>query len=83
MRRVGVFVVTAKTSAKSTQWQLIDPIREELLILLLLIGCSIAMLLIRGFSNLDAQLWVSMLAMQSLPYWSALSCQWLSEKQFA
>jgi cellulose synthase/poly-beta-1,6-N-acetylglucosamine synthase-like glycosyltransferase len=83
MRRVGVFVVTAKTSAKSTQWQLIDPIREELLILLLLISCSIAMLLIRGFSNLDAQLWVSMLAMQSLPYWSALSCQWLSEKQFA
>jgi exo-beta-1,3-glucanase (GH17 family)/cellulose synthase/poly-beta-1,6-N-acetylglucosamine synthase-like glycosyltransferase len=83
LHKVGVFVVTAKTGAKSKQWQLIDPVREELLILLLLIGCSVAMLITRGFSNLDAQLWVSMLAMQSLPYLSALSCQWISERQFA
>ncbi len=77
--KAGVFVVTAKTKAKLTNWQLIDPIREELLILSLLVLSALVMLYSRGFSNLDAQLWVSMLALQSLPYWSALACQWVSE----
>jgi exo-beta-1,3-glucanase (GH17 family)/cellulose synthase/poly-beta-1,6-N-acetylglucosamine synthase-like glycosyltransferase len=83
LQKAGVFVVTAKTGVKAKQWQLIEPVREELLILISLIGCSIAMLVTRGFTNLDAQLWVTMLAFQSLPYWSALTCQWFSEKQFA
>ena len=75
-----MFVVTNKTKAKLSNWQLIAPIKEELLILVALLLCSAAMLYSRGFSNLDAQLWVSMLALQSLPYWSALTCQWISEK---
>lgn len=79
--KAGVFVVTAKTKAKLSNWQLIDPIREELAILIALIVSSLAMLYSRGFSNLDAQLWVSMLALQSLPYLSAVACQWLSEKR--
>lgn len=81
IQKSGVFVVTAKTKAKATSWQLIDPIKEEVTILSALIACSIAMLISRGFTNLDAQLWVSMLILQSLPYWSALTCQWLSEKR--
>jgi hypothetical protein len=36
------------------------------------------MLATRGFGNLDAQLWTTMLALQSLPYWSALACQALA-----
>lgn len=79
--RAGVFVVTAKTKAKLSSWQLIDPIREELAILIALVVSSLAMLYSRGFSNLDAQLWVSMLALQSLPYMSALACQWISERK--
>jgi len=74
-------VVTNKTKAKLSNWQLIDPIKEELLILVSLILSAAAMLYARGFSNLDAQLWVSMLALQSLPYWSALACQWISERK--
>ncbi|TXI44804.1 glycosyltransferase [Methylophilus sp.] len=79
--KAGVFVVTNKTKAKLSNWQLIDPIKEELLILVSLILSAAAMLYARGFSNLDAQLWVSMLALQSLPYWSALACQWISERK--
>jgi hypothetical protein len=73
--------VTNKTKGKLSNWQLIDPIKEELLILIFLILSGSAMLYARGFSNLDAQLWVSMLALQSLPYWSAVACQWISEKR--
>lgn len=79
--KAGVFVVTAKTKSKLSNWQLIAPITEEIVILLLLVACSFAMLFSRGFSNLDAQLWVLMLALQSLPYWSALACQWISERK--
>ncbi|MGP1717729.1 MAG: glycosyltransferase [Methylophilus sp.] len=79
--KAGVFVVTNKTKGKLSNWQLIDPIKEELLILIFLILSGSAMLYARGFSNLDAQLWVSMLALQSLPYWSAVACQWISEKR--
>jgi hypothetical protein len=78
--KAGVFVVTNKTKAKLSSWQLIAPIKEELTILISLLLCAVAMIYSRGFSNLDAQLWVSMLALQSLPYWSALACQWISEK---
>ncbi|MGB4811628.1 MAG: glycosyltransferase [Methylophilaceae bacterium] len=80
MQKSGVFVVTNKTKSKLTKWQRIAPIGEELVILILLIGCSIAMLTSRGFYNLDAQLWVSMLALQSLPYVSALTCQLISQR---
>ncbi len=79
--RAGVFVVTAKTKSKLSNWQLIAPITEEIVILLLLLVVSFAMLFSRGFSNLDAQLWVLMLGLQSLPYWSALACQWISERR--
>jgi hypothetical protein len=37
------------------------------------------MLLTRGFYNIDAQLWVLMLALQSLPYVSTVACQILSQ----
>ena len=79
--KAGVFVVTNKSKAKLSNWQLIDPVKEELTILALLLLSSAAMLYSRGFSNLDAQLWVSMLALQSLPYWSAIACQWISERK--
>jgi exo-beta-1,3-glucanase (GH17 family)/cellulose synthase/poly-beta-1,6-N-acetylglucosamine synthase-like glycosyltransferase len=78
-QKSGVFVVTAKTKTQATSWQLIAPIREEIAILFGLILSSVAMLVSRGLINLDAQLWVLMLALQSLPYWSALACQWFSE----
>jgi cellulose synthase/poly-beta-1,6-N-acetylglucosamine synthase-like glycosyltransferase len=80
VQKVGVFVVTAKTKVAVSKWQLLAPIREELMILIALILAATAMLVSRGLTNIDAQLWVSMLALQSLPYISALACQLLAQK---
>jgi len=37
------------------------------------------MIVTRGIQNLDAQLWVALLSLQSLPYFSALACQLLAQ----
>lgn len=79
-KKAGVFVVTAKGSTAVSKWKILNPIREELLILLALICSGLAMLSTRGFGNADAQLWVSLLALQSMPYASAVACQLISEK---
>lgn len=80
VKRVGEFVVTAKSKSVESKWKILAPVSEEFLILVALILASIAMLETRGWGNLDAQLWVTMLALQSLPYFSALFCQVLSEQ---
>lgn len=81
IQKRGVFKVTAKGKIKGKQWEIFKPIYEELGLLLALIAASIAMLATRGFANLDAQLWVLMLTLQSLPYWSSLICQLISERK--
>lgn len=80
IQKAGVFVVTAKGKAKASKWQILTPIREEVGILVCIIVASFAMLYTRGFNNVDAQLWVTMLALQSLPYVSAVACQFISQK---
>ena len=80
IKKDGVFKVTAKGKVISSKLQILNPIIEELALLGMLIICSFAMLLTRGFTNIDAQLWVSMLTMQSLPYASALACQLIAQQ---
>lgn len=79
-KKAGVFVVTAKGKSTSSKWHLLSPIREEFLILLAMIFAGYAMLLTRGFANLDAQLWVTLLVLQSMPYASAVACQVIAQK---
>ncbi len=79
IQKHGEFKVTAKGKIKGNKLDFIHPIREELLLLIALIISSWAMLYTRGIENIDAQLWVTMLALQSLPYLSALACQVLAE----
>lgn len=79
-KKSGVFVVTAKGKVATSKWKIINPIREEFLILLALVLAAYAMLYTRGFGNLDAQLWVTLLALQSMPYASALACQLIAQK---
>jgi len=81
VKKSGVFVVTAKGKATSSKWKILNPIREEFLILLALILAALAMLFTRGFDNADAQLWVTLLALQSMPYVSALICQIIAQKE--
>ena len=78
IKRDGVFKPTAKGKGAGKR-SLLSPIREELLLLLSLILCSAGMLATRGFNNIDAQLWVLMLALQSLPYVSTMACQIISQ----
>ncbi len=80
VKKEGVFVVTNKGKAHHTKWNILDPVREESLILFALILASGAMLYTRGLDNLDAQLWVTMLSLQSLPYLSAVASQIISIK---
>lgn len=79
LQKHGVFKVTAKGKSSRGGLSLIQPIREELLLLLALLLCATAMLMTRGINNLDAQLWVALLCLQSLPYLSTLACQWISQ----
>lgn len=80
VKKEGVFVVTAKGKATASKWKILNPIREEFLILVALILAAYAMLYTRGFGNLDAQLWVTLLTLQSMPYASALACQVIAQK---
>lgn len=80
IQKHGVFKPTAKgKGASSGLRQLLEPVREEFLLLLGLITCSLAMLVSRGLNNIDAQLWVAMLSLQSLPYFSAVACQLIAQ----
>jgi hypothetical protein len=74
----GVFKVTAKGVAKSKKLAILNPVIEETILLCALIICAVAMIATRGIQNFDAQLWVTLLALQSLPYVSALACQILA-----
>ena len=80
IKKDGVFKVTAKGKAKINRLQILNPIIEEVILLVLLIICGLAMLITRGFTNIDAELWVTMLALQSLPYASAVACQIIAQR---
>jgi len=80
LKKDGVFKVTAKGKVASNKLQILNPIIEEVTLLSLLIICGFAMLISRGFTNIDAELWVTMLALQSLPYASALACQIIAQR---
>lgn len=80
VKKEGVFVVTTKGKATTSKWKILNPIREEFLILVALILSAYAMLMTRGLYNIDAQLWVTLLTLQSMPYASALACQVIAQK---
>lgn len=74
-RKKGEFKRTAKGRGAFSGIAFIDPIREEMGLLLALIIASIALLATRGTENREALLWVVMLALEMLPYLAALACQ--------
>ena len=80
IKKDGVFKVTPKGKVLGSQFDQVKPVIEELILLLALIMCSLAMLMTRGLHNLDAQLWVAMLTLQGLPYISAVACQWIATR---
>jgi cellulose synthase/poly-beta-1,6-N-acetylglucosamine synthase-like glycosyltransferase len=81
IQKHGVFKVTAKGKVIGGKWDVLKPIYEELLLLIALILSGAAMLMTRGAQNTDVQLWVTMLLLQSLPYWSTVACQIITERE--
>lgn len=83
VKKDGVFKVTAKGKVAQSNQALawLQPIKEEVALLMALFVCAIAMLATRGFNNADAQIWVALLSLQSLPYLSALACQLICLQQ--
>jgi exo-beta-1,3-glucanase (GH17 family)/cellulose synthase/poly-beta-1,6-N-acetylglucosamine synthase-like glycosyltransferase len=83
VKKDGIFKVTAKGKdlSKKSVFEYFAPVREELLLLICLTACSLLMLSTRGFYNLDAQLWVALLSLQSLPYISAVACQVIAQRK--
>jgi hypothetical protein len=79
IQKRGVFKPTAKGKSTTSKLVLLNPIREEVALLLGLVASAFAMLFTRGFNNIDAQLWVIMLTLQSLPYISTLACQVIAQ----
>jgi hypothetical protein len=79
IQKKGVFKRTVKGGNGRGKLVIFAPISEEFLILLALILASATMLYTRGFHNIEAQLWVLMLMLQSLPYWGALACQIIAQ----
>ncbi len=80
VQKDGIFKPTAKGKGLAGKMAFIEPIREELLLLIALILAAGAMLMTRGLENLDARLWVAMLSLQSLPYISAVACQVIASR---
>jgi cellulose synthase/poly-beta-1,6-N-acetylglucosamine synthase-like glycosyltransferase len=81
IKKDGVFKVTAKGKVLNlNKFEILKPIIEEVSLLTALLICGLAMLVTRGFTNIDAQLWVAMLMLQALPYASALACQIIAQR---
>ena len=79
IQKNGVFKVTSKGKVATKKLAILNPIIEEVILLAALIICALAMIATRGMENFDAQLWVALLSLQSLPYVSALVCQILAQ----
>jgi hypothetical protein len=73
--RRGVFVRTPKGWKDKGRFAFFAPIREEFSLLVAMVLCAIAMLVIRGSDDLETLIWVTILGLESIPYWAALGCQ--------
>ncbi len=66
------FFRTPKCAGKAPILQAFMMAREEVALLLALIGCAVAVLVQFTMQNQNAALWAGMLVVQTLPYWAAL-----------
>ena len=77
-QRAGVFEVTRKGAAAKARAGLLTPIREEVAMLAGLGACMLGIWLTRRTGHHESALWLTLLAMQAVPYAAALVCTLLS-----
>ena len=75
IKRHGTFVRTPKGWKAQGALAFFGPIREELLMLCALVLGAIALLLLRGTGDIEAMLWIGILALQCIPYTASILCQ--------
>jgi cellulose synthase/poly-beta-1,6-N-acetylglucosamine synthase-like glycosyltransferase len=75
LKKRGEFVRTPKGWKDKGTLAFFSPIREELGLLFALILGSGVLVWLRGANDLEAQLWVGILALQCIPYLAAIGCQ--------
>jgi cellulose synthase/poly-beta-1,6-N-acetylglucosamine synthase-like glycosyltransferase len=72
--KAGVFQITAKGGHTAQKGAWADAVREEVLLLAALVVAIAAVALTRKADHAESLLWMSMLALQALPYVAALVC---------
>ncbi len=71
----GTFVRTPKGWRAKGTFAFFGPIREELGMLVTLVGSGTLLVAERGWIALETRLWVAILALQTIPYFAAVLCQ--------
>jgi cellulose synthase/poly-beta-1,6-N-acetylglucosamine synthase-like glycosyltransferase/exo-beta-1,3-glucanase (GH17 family) len=77
-QKEGAFVKTAKSWKARVSGGVLGAVKEEALMLLALGLGMLAMLWRDGLDHRETNLWIAILAAQSLPYVSALAVSWIS-----
>src|SRR5690606_31990290 len=72
------FLRTPKLENRPAWVQVVGQVREEALMLLMLLGAMAAMLATNHFNQLEERLWLAMLGVLSLPYWAALGMSFIN-----
>jgi hypothetical protein len=75
VKRHGEFVRTPKGWKAKGKLAFFSPIREEDGLLIALVTGAVVMMIMRGTDDLEAQLWVAILALQCIPYLGSIACQ--------
>jgi hypothetical protein len=80
-RKKTAFIVTAKSRRLGeSSFAAFTPVREELLMAFVLLLCVIGMATSLGSQYIEGQLWMVILAAQSIPYVSAVCGAWIAHK---
>ncbi len=75
VKRHGEFVRTPKAWKARGTLAFFGPIREEMLMLIALLSGAAALIATQGWQDMQTQLWVAILALQSIPYVASIACQ--------
>jgi cellulose synthase/poly-beta-1,6-N-acetylglucosamine synthase-like glycosyltransferase len=80
-RKKTAFIVTAKSRRLGeSSFAAFTPVREELMMAFVLLLCVIGMATSLGSQYIEGQLWMVILAAQSIPYVSAVCGAWIAHK---
>lgn len=75
VKKNGVFFVTPKGWRGGGALAFFNPIREEMAMLVALISAASLLVIRRGATDAEMQVWVGVIIMQCIPYIAAILCQ--------